>query len=376
MKTSRWFLLICTIIQVTTACSPVEAPQPINTVMPPTSTDLPPTATSVPFHLALPGPFMVGKHTYMVKDDSRGEYPVTITVWYPTTPPAGTTRRVFVDSTPDLSQAPYPLILSSTKMAKIIAPILVSYGFTWASVDYIDSYMYMDQNMINQPLDILFTLNQVATTPPEFLKGMIDPEQTGTIGYSFDGYNSLAMSGARIDPAYYLAQCPLPDAITAPLVIDNQMTAFSCRPSENWDQFLSSLAETHVISTEGLWNPMTDARIRAVMPMAPEGWWLFGEKGLAYVDRPVLMIGSTGDPLYQEDTLIYENLGTTDKGFITFVGKDHMMIYEAEVIAHLTHFAVAFFSYHLKGMDNMAWYFSQGYVTQQTNLAWGVVPEE
>ena len=39
------------------------------------------------------------------------------------------------------------------------------------------------------------------------LEGMIDAEYAGVMGYSFDGYNALAMSGARVDPEFYLSQC-------------------------------------------------------------------------------------------------------------------------------------------------------------------------
>ncbi len=53
--------------------------------------------------------------------------------------------------------------------------------------------------MIDQPLDILFALDRVASGPPDGLEGMLDTEHAGVIGYSFDGYNALAMSGARID---------------------------------------------------------------------------------------------------------------------------------------------------------------------------------
>lgn len=377
MEKRRFLTLISVVIILLTACGPAATPQATDTPPPPTATPLPPTPTLVPFHLGYPGPFKVGKMSFSVNDDSRGKYPVFITIWYPAIPPAGSTpRRVWADADPDLSQAPYPLIVSSTKIADIFAHILVSHGFTWASVDYIDTYMRMDKSMVSQPMEILFTLNQVATHPPENLQGMFDAGHTGTIGYSFDGYNSLAMSGARIDPDYYHAQCPIPDAFTAPLVTDNQMSSFSCHPAEKWEDFLTSLKGAPIVTAEGLWKPLTDERIQAVMPMAPEGWWLFGEKGLASVDRPVLMIGSTEDPLYREDALIFEHLGTPDKTLITFLGKDHMMIYEAEMITRMAHFAVAFFSLHLKGMGEMAWYFSEEYVSQQTDLAWGVVTNE
>ncbi len=184
-------------------------------------------------------------------------------------------------------------------MADTLAPYLVSHGFTWASVDGIDTYFAFYEGAIDQPLDILFALDQVADHPPEGLEGMIDAERAGTIGYSFDGFNSLAMSGARIDPEYYLAQCPTPDATTEAILSD--LSAFTCGPARKWDEFAAHVDPSITASEDGLWQPLTDERIRAVMPMAGEGWWLFGERGLAAVDRPILIIVATEDELVQRE---------------------------------------------------------------------------
>jgi predicted dienelactone hydrolase len=150
------------------------------------------------------------------------------------------------------------------------------------------------------------------------------------------------------------------------------MSAFSCVPAKEWDKYVAHVDESITDSENGLWQPLTDKRIRAVMPMAGEGWWLFGERGLAAVDRPVLIIVSTEDELYKENVLIYEHLGTSDKSLISFIGQDHMMIYNKEMIARMAHFAVAFFGYHLQGREEFARYFSEEFVSQQDGLAWGV----
>ena len=351
-------LMVSACNKATETQSPTQTPQPIEEL------ELLP--------LAEPGPYHVGIHTFVTTDSSRANRPVSISVWYPTAETTGSTSIPARDADPDRSGAPYPLILSSTKAANILAPYLVSHGFTWASVDGIDSYMMMHEEMIDQPLDILLTLDQVALHPPEGLEGLINSDNAGAIGYSFDGYNALAMSGARIDPEYYLAQCPTPDAITESIL--GRMSAFSCVPAGAWDQFVSHIDSSITESEDGLWQPLTDKRIRAVMPMAGEGWWLFGERGLAAVDRPVLIIDSTEDELYKENVLIYEHLGTSDKSFISFVGQDHMMIYNGEMIARMAHFAVAFFGYHLQDREEFARYFSEDFVSQQDGLAWGVVP--
>jgi predicted dienelactone hydrolase len=319
----------------------------------------------------------VGKRSFAVEDAGRGNRQVGITVWYPAVQPEGSTRdplQVGTDREPDPSGAPYPLILSSTKVARILAPYLVSHGFAWASVDRIDTYLQMNEQMIEQPLDILFALDQVASSPLENLEGMIDAERAGAIGYSFDGYNALALSGARIDPEYYLAQCPTPDATTEAIL--SGLSAFGCTPAGAWEEFAAHAGEAITASEDGLWQPMTDARIRAVMPLAGEGWWLFGARGLAAVDRPTLIIVATQDELYPENTLIFEHLGTPDKALISFAGQDHMMVYDNKAVARMAHFAVAFFGYHLQGHQDLAWYFSEDFVAQHDDLAWGVYQNE
>jgi len=328
-----------------------------------------------PYKLAESGPYHVGMRTIKLVDDSRGDRQVSITVWYPAVQPADSPSSAPTrDADPDPNGAPYPLILSSTKMAAQLAPYLVSHGFAWASVDGIDTYFAFYEGAIDQPLDILFTLDQVAANPPEGLEGMIDADRAGTIGYSFDGFNSLAMTGARIDPEYYLSQCPSPDATTEAVLGD--LSAFSCGPARKWDEFTAHVDASITATEDGLWQPLTDPRIRAVMPMACEGWWLFGERGLAAVDRPVLMIDATNDELYNENALIYEHLGTSDKALISFVGQDHMMVYDAEMVARMAHFAVAFFGYHLQGRQDLARYFSEDFVAQHDDLVWGVYPGE
>ncbi|MFC2054742.1 hypothetical protein ACFLV7_10705 [Chloroflexota bacterium] len=110
------------------------------------------------------------------------------------------------------------------------------------------------------------------------------------------------------------------------------------------------------------------------MPMAPEGTWLFGERGLATVNRPTLILGATKDHITiydQEAKYIFEHLGTNDRILISFVGEDHMMIYETDMIERMAHFAVAFFGYHLQGREDLAWYYSEDFISKHKDLAWG-----
>jgi predicted dienelactone hydrolase len=368
MNYIKFFSSVVMILCLLAGCSPAS---PAVTEAP-AATEAMPTATPEPmdFPLSDRGPYAVGRQQFTFIDNARNDRSVAVSVWYPAVRPEGwALGRLVIDGEPDPQEAPYPLILSSSKMAKILAPYLVSHGFAWASVDGIDSYLTLWEGAIDQPLDILFALRQMADNPPEGLEGVINADNAGTIGYSFDGFNSLAMSGARIDAEYYRSQCPTPDTTTGPIL--GSLSAFSCEPAKDWDAFSAHFDEAITTSDDGLWQPLTDPRIRAVMPMASEGWWLFGERGLAAVDRPVLMIVATRDELYKENVLIFKHLGVGDKRLISFIGRDHMMYRDEEIIARMAHFATAFFGYYLKGDQDAAQYISQDFVAQFRDLAWG-----
>lgn len=361
-----------------TTTPPGSMPTTTVSPAPPTPEQIlrPPTAVPTGFALAVPGEYAVGLRSFDVEDPDRGGRKVGITVWYPAIAVPGKDPALpTTKAGPDPGGAPYPLILSSTKVARILAPYLVRRGFAWASVDDIDTYPRMNEAMIDQPLDILLALDTVASQPPQGLEGLIDAEHAGAIGYSFDGYNTLALSGARVDPAYYLAQCPTPDATTQ-AILSGFLSAFSCDPAEAWDAFAAHAGEAITSSSDGLWRPMTDRRIRAVMPLAAEGWWLFGERGLAAVDRPTLMIVATDDELYKENVAIFEHLGTPDRALISFLGRDHFMIYDPGMVARMAHFAAAFFGHRLQGREDLARYYSQEFVAGHEELVWGAVPAE
>jgi predicted dienelactone hydrolase len=350
------------------SAQPSAAPAP--TIGPAAS--LPATA----FPLGEPGTYHVSRRTLTTRDPGRGDRQVAITVWYPAVRPSDWKgERPSFDATPDRSGAPYPLILSSTTMAMELAPDVVSHGFAWASVNNINSWFTFGTEAIDQPLDILFALEQVAANPPDGLEGMIDAERAGAVGYSFDGFNTLAMSGARVDPEHYLAQCPTPDETTAAFV--SELSAFGCGPADDWAAFAAHAGEDITAGDDGLWQPMTDERIRAVMPMAAEGWWLFGPQGLAAVDRPTLMLAGTKDELYPENALIFEHLGTADKAMISFLGQDHLSaLFDPEMAARMAHFVVAFFGHQLQGREELAQYYSEAFVARHDDLAWGVHADE
>ena len=55
--------------------------------------------------------------------------------------------------------------------------------------------------VIDGPLDFLFALDVLTSNPPEGLEGILDTDRVGVAGYSSDGFFSLALGGARINPS-------------------------------------------------------------------------------------------------------------------------------------------------------------------------------
>jgi len=354
-------------------------PSPIAQTTTAIAATLPPASpTPIPFLLSEPGPYLVGKRNFDFEDMNRGSRQVGVSIWYPALQPEGSDLTFSIpDAEADYSGGPYPLLICSSKMAGTFVAKLATYGFVVAGIKGLDASDRWGMWLIDYPLDFLFALEQLSSSPLTGLEGILDTERVGTIGFSFDGYNSLAVSGARIDPEFYLAKC----AKAKPQMPEPALwwITYICEMGGSWDDFVDHAGATIPFSDDGLWQPMTDDRIRAVMPLAPEGAWLFGERGLAAVDRPTLIIGATRDiaNYYNlEAVYIFEHLGTPERTMISFIGESHDMIYDKDAIGRMQHFATAFFGYHLQGRQEWAAYFSEEFVSQYDDLAWGVYTDK
>lgn len=328
-----------------------------------------------PFPFMESGKYQFGTNkNYKFTDISRDNREVSLYIWYPAklSPDAEITTFNF-DAEPDHDNAPYPVILSSFKTGMIFGPHLASHGFVVVGVYGQDSKHNWGQWLIDYPLDQVFALDQLSSNSLAGLDGMIDFKNAGAMGYSFDGYDALALSGARIDPEYYLQQCsdPRPGNPNPEIWWIN----YICNLDGGWEEFVTHAGPEITESPDGLWKPLTDDRILAVMPMAPEGAWLFGESGLAAVNRPTLIIAATADDINYYDieaATIFTQLGTSEKTMISFINQDHMMIFDPEQVSLMKHFAVAFFGFYLQAQDAYGSYFTEKYISNQESLAWGI----
>lgn len=358
------------------ATQPAAPPTPSPPSVTATSAPTPSIAASqepAPLPLAELGPYATGwRRMIEYVDPARQGREVTVTIWYPADPaaaPAG--DQPWLDAAPDRSAAPYPLVLSSSKMGFTFGPHLASYGFVVMGINGQGPSEHWGKWLTDYPRDIVLALNQVAAAAPEGLEGVIDTERAGATGYSFDSFTSMALSGARIDPEFYQAKCG--QASSTSLAPPEWWLDYICNMPGGWDEFVANAGPAVTTTTDGLWQPITDPRIRAVVPMAPEGAWLFGERGLAAVDRPVLIIaaGSDGVNIYDlEAAYIFDHLGTADATMISFLGQGHMMIDNQAQIERMRHFATAFFSVQLQQKEEFAKYLSPEFVGNYADLSW------
>ena len=400
MMHGRLFLCAATIALLLTSCgrSTTAMPQATGTLPQATATAEQVAATveqsseetagveatqePVPFPLSEPGPYYVGKRTFTFEDASRDGRKIGVTVFYPAARPEGSTGSQLLagaNRDPDLSGAPYPLILTGPDSGnQLLKSHLASHGFVMAIVHLPGPIVVnWDLWVVDYPRDFLFALDQIASKPLEGLDSVIDSDHVGVTGYSGDGSISLAVSGVCIDPDFYLTHCEQAPAMEP--AFSAWYLDLTCTLAEKWAEFAAHVGDEITVSDGGLWQAVTDERIRAVVPMAPDGAWLYGERGLAMADRPMLIIAPTEDeytPYQIETAYIFEHVGGPERFMVSFLGKTHMMVLEPEQAKRLNHFATAFLGYHLQGKSEYRDYFSEEFVSQFDDLAWGVYTGE
>ena len=202
--------------------------------------------------LAYRGPYKVGVRTLQVvhtdqidilnyseeNTEPRYDRPLKLEVWYPAalkkrqkeittyddnlgTGPNVPDRpvvpfkfggRAARGAAPDLSGAPYPLVIvshgypGSRVLLSNLSEPLASKGYIVVGIDHFESThadkLGFSSTLLNRPDDILFVLNEVAEMGyfgrHAFLRGMVDAENTALIGYSMGGYGALVAAGAGL----------------------------------------------------------------------------------------------------------------------------------------------------------------------------------
>lgn len=184
---------------------------------------------------------------------------------------------------------------------------LASKGYVVASIDHTDS-MYQDatdfsSTLLNRPIDqkfVLKTMKDFNDTDGHFLKGMIDTENTGLIGYSMGGYGAVINAGAGITVA----------------VADNN------------DFSPHGALRRHLAGSQPHEQDMADNNFNAIIAIGPWGMerGMWDDKGLSALRIPTLfMAGSKDTTSGYENGIkaIYEKSTGADRYLLTFENAGH-----------------------------------------------------
>lgn len=360
MKQVKYFAMIGIALCVAFACSSTKKSKMSEWVPPNTE-----------FPLGGTGPYYMGVKNYTIIDQSRDNRQIELYLWYPAQGETDAQSRL--NAPADEADAPYPLIITGMNAGGWFDDHLVSHGYVMAIVNRPTPETYRwDYDMIDNALDVLFTLDQLADNPPEGLEALIDTDHVGVAGYSAEGETAFALGGARLDPEFYQSQC---EQLEGKVPDMDFWYAYACIHTEDWAAFANAVGNTITESDDGLWQPITDARIRTVVPMGVWAPLMYSERSLAAVDRPMLILIPT-DEYHPIITHVFEQVGNPEKVMISFINRGHLMFLNSIVAERMNHFVTAFFGYYLQGRDDYAKYFSEDSVAQFEDLAWGVYPKD
>jgi predicted dienelactone hydrolase len=326
--------------------------------------------------LGKPGPYGAGFAPYKATDPDRADREISVIAYYPSTTTAPRPQRL---APSDASGAPYPVIVSDDEIGPIMGPHLASHGFVYLSVQsqYTWGFTY-SPNMVDYPLDQVVALNALETLADHPAAGLGDTSRSAALGYSFGAWDTLMLAGARVDPAHQRRTCA-----TRPADWSEHWWQYTCGQPEAWQAVVDRAEALGIARDNGLWASMGDDRIKAVMPMGPEGFDLTGPAGLAEARVPALLIAAGSDTDNDYDpatTSLFEHYPAAD--LITFVGAGHMMVMEGDAREQMRRFATAFLGLHLQGRQDYARYLTEDYVEEIApglgaaesfeTLAWGV----
>lgn len=165
------------------------------------------------------------------------------------------------------------------------------------------------EEFIDRPRTISLTLDaleQEARRNVRFSK-RLDLTRIGVVGQSFGGYTALALSGATIDFTYLGEQC-------SPATL-------------NLNPSLLLQCEATPLTNPG--DSLVDPRIRAVFVMNPIGSALFGPKGYAQIDVPIMVVAGAGDtiaPAFPEQISPFTWLTEPDRHLLLIGNGTHFSV--------------------------------------------------
>ena len=277
-------------------------------------------ATATP---PLTGPYRVGYQELTFTDSTRGRTLKTA-IWYPTVDGEENATSAFNGGAPNLTGAPYPLILfshgdhgrSTNGQSDFLKNAWAGQGFVVVAPDHQKNTSYdsddSDANraaiQFDRPIDIRFVTDQILLLNADttsFLYGMVDPKAIGMSGHSFGGHTTLIVAGATPNLDHLADYCQVnPD---------------------NWDICLLQDEIQQLYPGQRIINE-SDLRMKAALSLAGDGYGWFLADGMAKIKIPTMfMVGrlDTTCPLDTQAMPEYEGVVSTKYLFIQDKA-DHM----------------------------------------------------
>ncbi len=315
---------------------------------------------------ALRGPFPVGTRELVIE---AGEYPLSVTLWYPALNPDGAPEeatyrsgllayqgRALRDAPVDASGGPYPLVVFSHGLGAIrfqslyLTEHLASRGFVVIAADHPgtttaeiifgsggeDRALGVARSFARRPLEVMreIAFAEELTAEGGAFAGAIDTGRSAVIGHSFGGYTTAAAAGARLNFAALRAWCADPVGLSFTPGADPAFAPVSLPEQENCGfglaEYEAEIAAARGLESapQGLWPPTTDPRIRAAVMLAPSSAQNFGAEGLAALTLPTLIVAGTADELTPAETnayVYYTAIGSARKTLVMLENANHYL---------------------------------------------------
>lgn len=269
-----------------------------------------------------------------------------------------------------------------------VAQQLASYGYAVAAIEHIGSNLEYRQaflrgelgdwitpiEFIGRVLDITHLLDELEAlekTNPEW-QNKINLEQVGVFGYSFGGYTALAAAGAEINQPRLAKECN----------------------EENFNIVISFALQCQAQYLPPIKFNIQDPRIKAVFSAYPFTNPIFGPEGMGTIDVPTMIWAASEDntvPIVQNQIHPFFWLNSPQQYLTLLVPGTHYSTAKDEVIeglpleilkgpegsgaiarSYLNAMTVAFFNYHLRGLDEFAPYLTAAYTEELSQSGFSI----
>ncbi len=164
--------------------------------------------------------------------------------------------------------------------------------------------VFLTSEFIDRPKDISYVIDELERRNASEFGGQLELKSVGVGGHSFGGYTAMAIAGATIDFDFLQQEC---DRLGYPNT--------------------SLLLECRALALPRTTYNFRDPRVTAVFAANPVNYSIFGPKGLAQIQIPIMLGAGSYDPAAPavfEQARSFIPLASTQKYFLLVEGQTHI----------------------------------------------------